>query len=71
MNSASYRLAVSMAACNIASAVAYTIGAMVGLNPIKNCHTTLAMGSFLLCPFFVVIFEIYWHSHPLTVLVFA
>jgi len=44
MNPASYCLAVSIATCNVAGAVVYTIGAMVGLSPVKNCHTTLAIG---------------------------
>ena len=44
MNLTSYRLAVSIAACNVAGVVAYTISAIVGLSPVKNCHITLAMG---------------------------
>ena len=44
MNSASYRLAISIAAYRVASAVAYTIGAIVGLSPIRNYHIILATG---------------------------
>ena len=44
MNPASYHLAISIAACNVAGAVAYTIRAMVGFNPVKNCLTTLVIG---------------------------
>ncbi len=44
MNPASYRLAISIAACKVAGVVAYTISVMAGLSLIKNCHTTLAIG---------------------------
>ena len=44
MNPASYHLAVSIAACSVTGAVAYTISALVGLNSVKNCHITLATG---------------------------
>ena len=44
MNSASYRLAVSITACNVTGAIAYTMNAMIGLSSVKNCLTTLAIG---------------------------
>jgi len=44
MNPASYHLAVSIAACKVAGAVTYTMDAMIGLSPVKNCHTILAIG---------------------------
>ena len=44
MNPALYHLAVSMVVCRVANAVAYTIGTMVGLNPVRNCYIMLAIG---------------------------
>ncbi len=42
MNPALYCLAVSTAACRVAGVIMYTIGIMVVLSPVKNCHTILA-----------------------------
>ena len=44
MNPASYHLAISIAAYKIAGMVVYIIGVMIGLSPVRNCHTTLAIG---------------------------